>query len=270
MPERFSEREGLRPSDAEITVRHDAPTDLRYAIVAIAGELGLRYSDIREVICRTLRVSPDLSNWSETPNIQEEVDRLLRECEWYKVYDIAEALQDSVCPQHSDHWHSDECEQFEKELNQVFYEKGIGWKMKEGKVVFRGSDTFEGTSEEAIKVLDIPDHRKARKEMQEAHKDISRRPYPDVTGSIQHACAGLEATARYVVNEPDKTLGTLVPQLQLPKPLDKSIKKLWGYASQHARHMDESKSVDVNIYNAELLVNVAGAVCIYLVKRIPK
>lgn len=269
MPERFSEREGLRPSNAEITVRHDAPPNLRYAVVAIAGELGLRYSNIREVICHTLRVRPDSYNWSEIPNIRDEVYGLLEGCEWYKVYDIAEALQDSVCPQHSYHWHNDECKQFEKKLNQVFYEKGIGWKMKEGKIVFRGANIFEETIEEVTKVLDTSDHQRALREMREALRDISRRPDPDITGAIQHACAGLEATARYVLNEPDKTLGALVSQLPLPEPLEIAVDKLWGYASQNARHMDESKSVDVNITDAELLVNVAGAVCIYLVKRIP-
>lgn len=270
MPERFSEREGLRPSDVEITVWHDTPTDLRYAIVAIAGELGFRYSDIREVICRTLRVRPDSYNWSEIPNIRDEVYGLLEGCEWYKVYDIAEALQDSVCPQHSYHWHSDECKQFEKKLNQEFYEKGIGWKMKKGKIVFRGTNIFEDTFEEVTRVLNIPDHQRALREMREAHRDISRRPDPDVTGAIQHASAGLEATARYVLNEHGKTLGALVLLLQLPKPLETAVEKLWGFANQYARHLDESKSVDVNIIDAELLVSIAGAVCTYLVKRIPK
>ena len=269
MPERFSERERLRPSDAEITVRHDAPPDLRYAIPAIANELNMSYKTIRKVVCNILWVRPDPNNWS-VENIQGEVLDRLERCDWYKVYDLAEALYDSINTESHDSWHSDECKQFEKKLNQVFYEKGIGWKMKKGKIVFRGSDTFERTSEESIKVLDIPDHRKALKEMQEAYKDISRRPDPDVTGAIQHACAGLEATARYVLNEHGKTLGVLVSRLQLPKPLDISVKKLWDFSNQHARHMDETKSVDVNIFDAELLVSIAGAVCTYLVKRIPK
>lgn len=263
MPERFSEREGLRPSDAEITVRHDAPPDLRYAIPAIANELNMSYKTIRKIVCNVLLVRPNPDNWGED-NIQGEVHDRLERCDWYKVYDIAEAFHDSI---NTNSWDNDKGKQFEKKLNKVFYEKGIGWQMARGKIVFRGSGTFERTSEEAIKVLDIPDHRKALKEMQEAYKDISRRPDPDVTGAIQHACAGLEATVRYVLNEPDKTLGALVSQLQLPKPLEIAVDKLWGYASQNARHMDESKSVDVNIFDAELLVSIAGAVCTYLVKR---
>lgn len=265
MSERFSEREGLRPSDVEITVRDDAPADLRYAIPAIAIEVGFSYSNIREVICHTLRIRPNPSNWSEIPNIRDEMYGHLERCDWYKVYDIAEALHDSVCAKYF--MHSDECKQFEKKLNQVFYEKGIGWQMVRGKVVFRGSNAFEENFEEVTKVLDIPHHQKALNEMREAHRDISRRPNPDITGAIQHASAGLEATARYVLNEPDKTLGKLVSQLQLPEPLEISVDKLWGYASKHARHLDESKSVDVDIIDAELLVSVAGAVCTYLVKR---
>ena len=52
----------------------------------------MSYGAIREVVCQTLLVSPDPDNWSEIPNIRDEVTWHLDNCEWFKVYDVAEAL----------------------------------------------------------------------------------------------------------------------------------------------------------------------------------
>lgn len=62
MPETFAKRHGYRPVDAEITVREDAPEELRGAIAQIALRSGMTYSPMHEVICRTLLVQPNPSN----------------------------------------------------------------------------------------------------------------------------------------------------------------------------------------------------------------
>jgi hypothetical protein len=105
----------------------------------------------------------------------------------------------------------------------------------------------------------------AASEVHEALRDISRRPNPDRTGAIQHAIAALECTARSVTGDPNATLGSLVSKLNLPKPLDVAVEKLWGFASDRARHLREGKSVSDD--EAELVVSVACAVCAFLAKR---
>ena len=97
--------------------------------------------------------------------------------------------------------------------------------------------------------------------MREALSDISRRPEPDITGAIQHAMAGLEATAREVSSQPNRTLGKLVPVLDLPVPLDQAVQKLWGYASDRGRHIREQQIVDHT--EAELIVAIAGSLCAF-------
>jgi hypothetical protein len=87
----------------------------------------------------------------------------------------------------------------------------------------------------------------------------------DRTGAIQHAIAALECTARDITGEPNATLGTLIAKLNLPKPLDMAVEKLWGFSSDRARHLREGKSVDDD--EAELVVSVACAVCAFLSKR---
>jgi hypothetical protein len=89
-----------------------------------------------------LLTAPDRNNWSDYPNIWEEVLRLLVSCEWFEVYDIAEALWRAV--EHD----SDRQDVFLDELNRFFQEKGIGWELKapDG-IVFRGGEAGTGPSQ---------------------------------------------------------------------------------------------------------------------------
>ena len=88
MKEQFSGRYGYKSGDAEIAIREDAPEDLRFAVVQIARDAGMTPSSIRDIICPVLLAAPDRSNWSEYPNIWDEVQNHLRDCDWFKVYDI--------------------------------------------------------------------------------------------------------------------------------------------------------------------------------------
>ena len=259
MAENFSDRYGYRGADAEITIREDAPDGLRFSLLAIAKEAGLGPKSMRENLCQVLREPPDPNNWSDYPNIWEEVQWHLQHCPWHKVYDIAEAFHASL-------WHGfgDGSNAFEDNLNQYFREQGIGWQMDAGQIVYRGSEAFAGATQEAVEVLEQSGRSAAAREIHEALRDISRRPEPDVTGAIQHACAAMEATARDVMGEPS-TFGALAKRLDLPKPFDTAAEKLWGYASNNARHGQEGQQVDPP--EAELIVSVACAICTYLAKR---
>jgi hypothetical protein len=261
MSRKFSTRHGYGAAEAEITVRESASADLRYAVAQIAKSSGMSPTSIRDVVCQVLFVAPDQNNWSEYPNIWEEVVHLLANCEWFKVYDIAEALWRSL------EYNYDNQQLFQDELNRFFREKGIGWELKDPDgIVFRGGEAFAAATTEAAEVLQGTGRSTAANEIHEAMRDISRRPVPDRTGAIQHAMAALECTARDVAGKPNATLGALVSKLELPKPLDEAVDKLWGFASDRARHLREGKNVDD--LEAELVVSIACAVCIFLVKHV--
>ncbi len=259
MPEPFSDRYGYHADDVavEITVREDAPDELRYAIPQIARQCKISFTTMREVICQILLVQPDPYNWSEIPNVRDEVNNLIGTCPWFKVYDIAEALHDEIYYVYE--------QKFSDLLNQFLRTNGIGWEMLEGQIMYRGSDVFTDSTKRAVTVLAQSNLPRAAGEIQEALRDISRRPVADVTGAIQHAMAAMEATARDVTCRPNSTLGQLVPMLDLPTPLDIAVQKLWGYASDRARHVREGDVIDTT--EAELLVSVAGAVCTFLAGR---
>ncbi|ABQ30019.1 AbiJ-NTD4 domain-containing protein [Acidiphilium cryptum] len=260
MPDRFSNRHGYRGIEQDITVRQEAPEGLRFAIPLIAQDAGMSPSTMRRAICAVLLVRPDPSNWSDYPNIWEEVNGLIADCPWFNVYDIAEALY-AAFAQYDPHRAS----VFQDRLSEFFRENGIGWQMTDGRIVYRGSEIFMEATRQAAASLVQTGRNAAANEVHEALADISRRPMPDVTGAIQHSIAALECTARDVTGEPNLTLGRLVPRLALTPPLDTALEKLWGYASERARHVREGQAVSSE--EAELVVSVACAVCTFLTKR---
>ena len=255
---RFSARNGFRKvNEAEITVRNDAPYELRGVVIDLAYECGFRPKSIRTLICRVLRKRADTNNWSEYPNIDDEARRLLDDTEWYKVYDLIEAIAEEAY----------DLEKFESELNIYFIEEGVGWKLVNGKLEARNPEALEQTILSATLNLHQAGSHTARGELHEALVDLSRRPEADITGSIQHAMASLECVVRDVTGNPKKTLGELLklyPNL-VPTPLNQSIEKLWGFASEYGRHVREGRNPEFT--EAQLVVGVCAAAVTYLISK---
>lgn len=200
---RFSKRHGFHEiTEAPITVRNDAPYELRGVIVDIAYEFGFTPKSLRELVCCVLRSRPDQDNWSEYPNIDNELRGLLDDCEWFYVYDVLEAIAHQV-PRLS---HEKTEQEFHDEVNLYFMRHGIGWKLINGLLAYRGDEGIEQILSNAVATQKITQHQTAANELHEAIKDMSRRPNPDTTGVIQHAMASLECVARDVSGSKD-TLG---------------------------------------------------------------
>ena len=62
-----------------------------------------------------------------------------------------------------------------------------------------------------------------------------------------------------------RTLGQIIPELKLPKPLDSALEKLWGYTSEQGRHLREGRTPQ--FAEAELVITLASAVTVYLVRQ---
>jgi hypothetical protein len=263
--ELFSRRFGHRPEESEITIREDAPEEVRAAILTIAeADLDLSPSYLREVLCAVLRRLPDRSNWSDYPNVWEECQSLIEDCPWYKVYDFVEALYRQL-------WNSrgrDLATRWQDLINDYFLEAGVGWRMVDGLLESRGPEAFVAVVDAGRNTLNEARLPTARQEIHEALRDLSRRPEPDLTGAIQHAMAALECTAREAAGDPRATLGEVLkryPDL-LPKPIDEAVSKLWGYASEMARHLREGRAPARP--EAELLTGTAASLCTYLAEKI--
>lgn len=254
----FSKRHGYhRLTEVEITVREDAPHQMRGVLVQVAYDAGLRPKTLRPIVCKVLRARPNDDNWSEYPNIDTEIRNLLDECAWYRVYDVIEAIAS----------HVPEPAKFETEISEYFVERGIGWKLANAVLTVRGPQTLERSLAEAGDALNIAGLPTAANELREAVSDLSRRPTPDITGAIQHAMASLECVARSVCGDEKATLGEVIKRHSdlIPRPLDEAITKLWGFASENARHIREGH--ESTYAEAELVVAVAAATGNYLARK---
>jgi hypothetical protein len=256
----FSDRFGFRPPDAEIAIREDAPNVVREGVLMLGYAFELDPEGMRDAVCEVLLRRPDRNkNWSPT-NVDNEVVHLIDGAPWYRIYDIAERLYQAVGE--GDYTDTRRPE-FERRLNLLFHEHGVGWQMKAGVIVVRGSEPFELATSGAAQFMRNAGTPTAANELHEALKDISRRPAADVTGAIQHAMAALECVAREVDGSSD-TLGKIIGRLRFPPPLDTALHKLWGFASEQGRHIQEGR--EPRFEEAELVVTVASAVSVYLLR----
>jgi hypothetical protein len=255
----FSERHGLSRPDAEITIRHEAPPELRDAVISIAYRSGLLPSGLRRLLCDILFRASDASNWSEFPNIDGEVRGLMEDLEWFEVYDLIEKMVGGAG------WKQPA---LTEEFNRYFRIGGVGWQLIDGKIEVRGTEAFEATVRQGLRELSAQGRSTAANELHEALSDLSRRPNPEITGAIQHGLAALECLARDVCGSKE-TLGALInshPDL-FPKPIDVLVEKAWGYTSNYGRHLQEGKPPRFD--EAELMVGLSGALCRYLARRVP-
>lgn len=258
--ERFSKKFGYSTQGKEIAIREDAPQGLRQFMIQTLYELGYQPSRLRQTICRTLRQAPDDNNFSEYPNIDYEVRYLIKNCEWFQVYDVIEAFYSKIEGKQA----------FADEINDYFKTNGIGWKLENGQITFRGDEIFETNLQKAEKTFDLAGLQTAKNEIKEAIKDISKRPDPDITGAVQHSIACLECVTREITGDKKLTLGELIKKNReiVPAPLDTVIEKMWGFSSEQGRHLQEGNEPAFD--EVELLVGLSASISTYLARKSPK
>lgn len=217
----FSNRFGFRAPDAEITVREDAPPEIRDAILMLAYAAGHSPKRMRDIVCEIMLRRPDSNNWSDEP-VEREVEGLIDGAPWFRIYDLAERLYQSLERKDS---YGDKPRHYQEQLIAAFREYGIGWKMENGRILVKGSEAFELTTATAPDMMRAAGAPTAADETHQAFIDISRRLEPDVTGAIQHAMAALECVAREYDGSTG-TLGSIIARLLLPKPMEEAVRKL--------------------------------------------
>ena len=264
--EKFSKRHGYGAQEKPIIIREAAPEGLRQFIIATVYDLDRQPSFLRNIICRELKITPDRGNWSEYPNIAGEVEDLLMACEWYQVYDIIETIASKIDSETNFPRET----RFQDEVNDYFKISGIGWKLEDGKIVFRGDESFEINLKSAETVLAAAGKQTARNEIREAITDLSRKPHADITGAIQHGVACLECISREITNDKKSTLGELIKKhrSQFPSPLDTVIDKIWAYSSEQGRHLQEGREPSFD--EAELLVGLSAVISTYMARKLPQ
>jgi hypothetical protein len=225
----FSKRHGYTGQPQEISIREDAPENLRYFVLETAHELGLGPSSIRNITCAVLEQRPDPSNWSEYPNVWDEAQGHVYGCQWFQVYDIIERVWKCLKARHDQ-------PAFEEAINDFFIRNGIGWQLVNGEIVVRGTEVFEATVKQR--------KRHWRSRVVRRRQNIFMKRCRLFLGAQSRTCPVrcitpsvlLNALARDVTGDQKATLGEILkkhPDL-VPRPLDTALSQIWGYGSNEA------------------------------------
>jgi len=260
MKERFSKRYGINLAERPITIRYDAPDELRYYVSTLLLQFNKgTLKHLRSILCTTAMISPDPSNWGENDYMKSEIESIIERCDWFRVYEIIEVAYEEIVKEEFR-------EEFENNINEFFIEYGIGWRMENGELLIRGNETFEKDISETSSTLKDAGLNTSAEEIRQAILDLSRIPEPDITGAVQHSGAALECVAREVVGSKE-TLGALIkahPEI-VPSPINEVVSKLFGYASEKGRHLREG--ILPSFDEAELIVRLSASLCSYLCKK---
>ncbi|MBQ6729368.1 MAG: hypothetical protein IJQ83_04470 [Bacteroidales bacterium] len=260
MKERFSKRYGINLAERPITIRYDAPDELRYYVSTLLLQFNKgTLKHLRSILCTTAMISPDPSNWGENDYMKSEIESIIERCDWFRVYEIIEVAYEEIVKE-------EYREEFENNINEFFIEYGIGWRMENGELLIRGNETFEKDISETSSTLKDAGLNTSAEEIRQAILDLSRIPEPDITGAVQHSGAALECVAREVVGSKE-TLGALIkahPEI-VPSPINEVVSKLFGYASEKGRHLREG--ILPSFDEAELIVRLSASLCSYLCKK---
>ena len=199
---------------------------------------------------------PDTGNFSEYPYVWEEVQAHIHECVSFLVYDIIEELAEDADTSFTD------------EFNAYFVEEVIGWQLANGEDRHAQDGRRSNPScQPWYRLWTIPRGTRRDGHLHEALQDLSRRPTADLSGAIDHAMGALEGVARDLADDRKETLGEVIkrnPDL-LPRPVGCALPKLWGYATNEARHVREGR--EPNREEAELLIGLAAAMATYLTRK---
>lgn len=263
---RFSERIGVPTQSPPITIRHEAPLELRGVFLDLVLGLGLNVYDIRRIACEVLQRRANADNWSQN-NVYGEAQELLDTCEWYEFYDLVEAICEELPTRTARGTDKSKgpTSSLEDGLNAYFSKRGIGWQLRSCRLEVRGPEAFQDIVVRAQAALTQASLMTAAGEVHEALCDLSRRPEPDITGAIQHALAAVECAMREICDDQKPTMGKLLAEYPdiVPPPLDIALEKVWGFASERGRHLREGRQP--SFADAELTVSLAAAVATYLV-----
>ena len=259
----FSTRLGLRRAIPPVTVRDHAPDELRYLIPLIAERLGVSSSEIQATICDALPPQTEVYEWLQQPDEWDDEYWPIAKCAWEFVYDIIEQLYHRIATNTElPHYHA---QHFSEKVNEYLRQEGIGWELRDGRVTARGNDAFDTSVKDAISATNDASMPGSSNELTTALKALSARPDPDLTGAITHASAALESVSKEVTGVKGQSLGQVVKRLDLPQPLDQAIEKMYGFASQHGRHVEEGRQPTFD--DAQLVVHVASATVTYLLAK---
>ena len=178
----FSEREGLRAGGP--LIYDNAPDSVRYGIREVLTVLGYRRpSEQRQVLCQAVRIPPDQYNWSDYPNVDNEVIELLMTTSWYKFFDALERIPLYL--------QSRDVAIYYERINALLADEMVGYRFESDRLVRVGTAEFQ-TAVAAVRTA-LQDERFAepRRQFNRAYEFRNNFP-PDWPNAIKEAVSSVE------------------------------------------------------------------------------
>lgn len=255
----FSGRVGLRPT---AIIRDDAPLGFRHAVIgALKAEIILAETIIGIVQRGSTLPRP---KGFVTDSV---VMPMIEQCVWWRVFDVAEAGFAAINAERM--LGPDKAKAYERTINEACRANNLGWQMEAGSFAVVASAAQHESAARVIDDLDAAGLNTSAGQLREAHLDLSRRPKPDISGSMQHAGAAIECLAREVSGDPKLTLGEIIRKHDnlFPGAYRKMAEAMWGIVSNQGRHLKEDgePTLEEALFVVGSITNLAA----YLLARWP-
>ena len=91
----FYRKNGIEVPEPKIVVRNDASADFRLYLLLLM----LRYAGLKKVrtcVCFVTKETEDRNNWAENDFMKSEVQSILENSPWYRIYDIIESFYQQI------------------------------------------------------------------------------------------------------------------------------------------------------------------------------
>jgi hypothetical protein len=243
----------------DITIWDDAPEEFRMGLLSLIRKCGIKRLKIKEMINEIFRKRIDPHDLSDDTKLWERFETLIFQCDWYKVYDVCEVAYKNI--------YFDIRSNYSVELNNLFEEYGIGWKFEAGKVVARIQHEMEAHFMKTTTTLNLSNL--SMIELQEAKRNLSKRPIPDLEAASYHCKRALEAISRSITGNDSDDLATLMKnhagELGIPKPLDMALENMWEFLLEDADQLTKRRKITRQ--EVELFLGIASVVITYLFER---
>lgn len=262
----FSARYSYKRKSTDV-IYEAAPEPVRVGLREILAQMGFeRPTHQRTIVCKALRTRPSPYNWSDYPNINDEVDDLIHGLEWYEFYDMCEKIArldeikevGYISPTYES--------VFAHKLNNLFQEENIGYRMTDSYIDKIGSEEFDEAVEEALDELQDPRFKVPLEQFRKA-LDFRNGLPPDYANAVKEAVNAVEGVLQIATEKPGEALPTILTNLQpeYPSHFERIFKSIYGYgsASEGARHAGVGGPVP-SAEEAEFIIHVSAAAIRYI------
>jgi len=249
--ELFSRKYGLHLKK-ELSIREDAPEEFRWGLYRLIKKCGIGPQKIQEIISEVFLKRPDPSDLQEPDKIWAKLEILIFKCEWFEVLDL--------CEESFKYIYSDLRRDFSSQVNDLFKQLRMGWKLEGGKIVARESGEIEIFIQKATANLSLSNP--ALRELQEARRSLDRRPFADLDGASRYCIAAFEHVMQQITQNDKEDFGSLIKKFDIPEPLIIALEKMWEYATKNAKQLKKRHKLTRN--EVELLLGISSLMITYL------